>query len=58
MDKYQEQRQKEKREKRHWIGWFLIEADCYADALRFSDLLSDGLSFTEAEQDSGARLVI
>jgi hypothetical protein len=57
MNTYWQEREKEKRERRRWMGNALIEADCYADALRMADLLEDGLEIDEAEQDSRAILV-
>ena len=49
---------KERMMKRYWMGNLLIEANCYADALRLADLVSDGEEIDDAEQDSGARAVV
>ena len=58
VDIYTQEREKEERERRCWIGDLLIEAKSYRDALRLSDLIEDGLTIKEAEADSSAELVI
>jgi hypothetical protein len=57
MTPYEKERQKERWAKRFWINGLLIEADTYADALHFADLINDDLSVEQAERDSDARLV-